>query len=79
MPVEQRGTVTVENATAIAGAPPLLLTIEEATDLLRVSRSKVYEYLRSGALRSVVIGRRRLVRSEDLRRFVEALPTVDAA
>ncbi|HLZ28485.1 MAG TPA: helix-turn-helix domain-containing protein [Chloroflexota bacterium] len=54
----------------------LLNTVDETTEQLRVSRSKVYEYIRSGALKSVVIGRRRLVRRSDLEQFVRDLQPV---
>ncbi len=57
---------------------PLLLSVEQALDHLGgdVSRSKFYEYLRNGSLRSVSMGRRRLIRRSDLERFVEDLQPV---
>jgi excisionase family DNA binding protein len=44
------------------GAPTeYLLTVQEAADRLRVSRWSVYNLIRSDRLRTVKIGRRRLV------------------
>ena len=40
---------------------PVLYTVEEAAKALRMSRSVVYELIRSGQLRTVKVGRRRLV------------------
>ena len=40
---------------------PLLYRVDEAAAALRLSRSSVYELIRSGQLRSVKHGRRRLV------------------
>jgi excisionase family DNA binding protein len=71
----RRRVRTLETQTAIRQGS-LLVTVEEATEELRISRSKVYEYIRSGALKTCVIGRRRLVRRADLERFVEDLQPV---
>lgn len=49
---------------------PMLLTVEETTKLLRISRSSTYEGIRAGYIPSVRIGRRLLVpRRELLRAF----------
>ena len=54
------------------GAVPmkLLLTISEATHVLAISRSKLYELLNSGHLPSIHIGRSRRVRMKDIEEFV---------
>lgn len=52
----------------------LLHRIPEVVGFLNVSRSKVYELLKSGELPSVHIDRIRLVRHEDLVAYVESLP-----
>jgi excisionase family DNA binding protein len=49
----------------------LLLTISEATQVLAISRSKLYELLNSGHLQSVHIGRSRRIRMTDLEEFVK--------
>ena len=45
----------------------------DAGRALSISRSKTQELIRSGALPSVKIGRRRLVRVRDLRAYVDRL------
>ena len=60
-------------------APKLLLSVEEAADLLGVSRSTMYDLLRTRGIASVRIGRCRRVSLDALRTYVDGLPseTVD--
>ncbi|MFD6950340.1 MULTISPECIES: helix-turn-helix domain-containing protein [unclassified Nocardiopsis] len=51
----------------------LLLTVEEAAERLRVSRWMIYNLIRSRTLRTVKIGRRRLVPVAALPECLEAL------
>lgn len=51
----------------------LLYRIPEVAAVLNVSRSKVYELMKAGTLRSVHIDRTRLVRSIDLHDYIESL------
>jgi excisionase family DNA binding protein len=51
----------------------LLLTVTEAADALRLSRSTVYELIYAGTLLSVKIGSCRRIRRSDLERFVSEL------
>ena len=51
----------------------LLLTPEEAADVLGLSRSTVYDLIRLGELASVKIGKSRRVPVEACRTFVERL------
>lgn len=51
----------------------VLLTVEEAAAALRIGRTKVYELLKDGDLRSVTIGRRRLVPVLEVQRFADDL------
>ena len=44
-----------------AAVPAVLYRVDEAADALRLSRSLLYELIRSGRLRTVKAGRRRLV------------------
>jgi excisionase family DNA binding protein len=48
----------------------LLLTVTEASQVLAISRSKLYERLNSGYLPSVHIGRSRRIRMKDVEDFV---------
>ena len=50
-----------------------LLTIDEAAERLRVSRWSVYNLIRANQLRTVKIGRRRLVTPAALTECVEQL------
>lgn len=51
----------------------LLYRIPEVAAYLGISRSKVYELLKSGQLQSVRIDRTRLVRKADLEGYVKSL------
>jgi excisionase family DNA binding protein len=53
--------------------PPRCLRVEEAARLLNVGRSTAYELIRSGRLRSVKIGRRRLIPREALESLLASL------
>lgn len=62
----------------IAGAesvPAVLYGVDEAAIALRLSRSLIYELIRSGRLRSVKQGRRRLVPVSALDEYVASLDT----
>ena len=48
---------------------PLLLTAEEAAELLHIGRSKVYDLIRNGDLRSIKIGRLRRVPLDAVHEF----------
>lgn len=50
-----------------------LLTVQEAADRLRVSRWSLYNLIRANQLRTVKIGRRRLVTPAALAECVEQL------
>jgi excisionase family DNA binding protein len=55
---------------------PGLLTVDEAAEYLRVSRWTVYNLIRSNQLRTIKIGRRRLVTLTALVECVESLGEV---
>ena len=50
----------------------LLLTVTEASQVLAISRSKLYDLLNSGHLPSVHIGRSRRIRMKDVQDFVNS-------
>ena len=60
--------ISSSNDTAV-----VLLTVQEAADRLRVSRWSVYNLIRANQLRTVRIGRRRLVTPAALAECIELL------
>jgi excisionase family DNA binding protein len=62
-----------------ADVPVLLVRPEQAARALGISRSKVYELMASGKLRSVKIGRSRRISMESLATFVAAIAKESAA
>ncbi|HEY9471707.1 MAG TPA: helix-turn-helix domain-containing protein [Propionibacteriaceae bacterium] len=59
--------------TVLITEPPRCLSVEQAAQLLNVGRSTAYDLIRSGQLRSVKIGRRRLVPRDALDSFIDKL------
>jgi len=58
---------------AISSVPPnQAYTVEEAMSLLRMGRETLYQYLRTGELRSVKLGRLRRITGEHLAEFLRA-------
>lgn len=55
----------------------LLLTPEDAALVLSIGRSKLYELLATGALRSVHIGTSRRIPAEELAAYVQRLAGTD--
>jgi excisionase family DNA binding protein len=51
----------------------LLLTVEQAEEVTAICRSKLYELMAAGTLRSVKIGRSRRIARVDLDAFIECL------
>lgn len=52
---------------------PMLYRVEEAAEALRMSKSRIYELIRSGRLRTVKEGRARLVPITALAEYVALL------
>lgn len=53
---------------------PKMLSILEAARFLGIGRSTIYEVIKQGRLPVRKLGRRTLVRRDDLDRFIDALP-----
>ena len=56
-----------------AGLPVALLTLNEAAQVLRISRWTMYQLINKNRLKTVRINERRLVTTQDLRQFIEDL------
>jgi len=54
-------------------------TIDEAVAASGVGRTKIYEAIKTGALRARKFGRRTVILHDDLRAFLHNLPIVDRA
>jgi excisionase family DNA binding protein len=52
---------------------PVLYRVDEAAEALRISRTAIYELIRSERLRTVKVGRRRLVPVTALSEYVGAM------
>lgn len=61
------------------GGTRLLLTVREAADMMAVSRSKLYELIGSGAVRSIRIGGLRRVPVEAVESYIAARMNEGAA
>jgi excisionase family DNA binding protein len=52
---------------------PILLTVEEAADRLRIGRTSMYRLVTSGAIETVTVGRLRRVPAECITEYVSRL------
>jgi excisionase family DNA binding protein len=57
----------------------LAYTVGEATELSPCSRSSLYEAIAAGELKARKLGRRTLIMADDLRSWLESLPTLKPA
>ena len=64
--------------TAAGGASARLNTVEEVMERLRIGRSTAFELIGTRRLRSIKVGRRRLVSEAALVEFIERLDRKDA-
>jgi excisionase family DNA binding protein len=53
----------------------LTISVSDAAHQLGIGRTKIFELLKTGQLPAVRIGGRTLIRSADLEKFVQGLPT----
>jgi len=74
-PIKEQLAELVKACAAAGAEPSEALTVAEACQELRCSRSKLYSLISEGRLRSVRIGRRQLVRRADLLRLMEGAVT----
>lgn len=58
---------------------PISLSIQQAVDTTGIGRTTLYEAIKSGALRVRKCGSRTLIRYEDLKLFVDSLPSTRRA
>jgi excisionase family DNA binding protein len=58
-------------------ASALAHSVLEACTIARSGRTTLYQAIRSGALRAVKRGRRTLILDDDLRRWVQSLPSIE--
>ena len=63
---------TSEAADA-ADRPPVLLTLEEARAVLRISKWSLYKLINCNRLTPIRIGTRRLIAADDLRALLDEL------
>jgi excisionase family DNA binding protein len=58
-------------------APPVrkrMWTFEESGEITSTSRTTIQREVRAGRLRSVHVGRKHLIRDEDLQAWIDSLP-----
>jgi len=49
-----------------------ILKPTEAAEILRISKSEIYRQMQTGGLPHIAIGKRKLIRREDLEAWIEA-------
>ncbi len=52
----------------------MLLTISEACETIRIGRTKFYQFLNSGDIKAVKIGKKTLIPVSELENFINNLP-----
>ena len=57
---------TTENSIS-----PLALSVNEACEASRLGRTRIYELLNAGQLKSVKLGKRRLIHADSLHRLIQ--------
>jgi excisionase family DNA binding protein len=60
-------------------AQPLAMSVRDAARLAGISRATLYREIATRRLRTVKVGKRRLVRTEALRAWLDSLPASTAA
>lgn len=65
----------VIEAASVSGGPDRLLDIESASAMLGIGRSRLYSEIGAGRLRSIKVGRRRLVPTGAIADFIASSDT----
>jgi excisionase family DNA binding protein len=71
--ISQGARRAMNSATTLSGRA--LYTVPEAMEMLNLSRTVIYEQIRSGRLLTVTQGRRRLVSASSMAAYVDLLVT----
>jgi excisionase family DNA binding protein len=58
---------------------PIAFSIPDACEASRIGRTRVYAAIRAGELRARKNGKRTLILADDLRRWLESLPSIEPA
>jgi excisionase family DNA binding protein len=69
---EATGELPPPTVVALTNSP-ILLTVEEAADRLRIGRTSMYRLVTSGAIETVTVGRLRRVPAECITEYVSRL------
>ncbi|MDQ1247501.1 MAG: hypothetical protein QG597_1871 [Actinomycetota bacterium] len=65
--------VSAAAATATSPAvPETVLTVDEVADRLKISKSLVYKSISDGQMRSIKIGKRRLIPASEVQRLIKS-------
>ena len=67
----------VTESAPFGTVPDRLLSIDEAASALGIGRSRLYNEVGAGRLRSIKIGRRRLVAAGSIADFIAATPAIE--
>lgn len=76
-PMKNPPYATGATSGAEAAIEQILLTLDEAGARLRMGHSKLYEELAAGRLQAVRLGRRVMIRGDEITRYIDALPPAE--
>lgn len=74
-----RSTPSTKAALEVRVSAVVLLTVEDAAEALALGRTKIYELLDAGLLRSVKIGRARRIPLDAVHEFVRRIESAESA